>query len=109
VVAVGQSSGKLAVAPFTIAPRLYLDPKTGTVGSTITARGFGFGAAETVQVFWNNPRVLLGTVTTDSHGSFSQSTALTFTIPAGAPAGVNGIFGTGQTTGALGQGYIMVE
>ena len=34
-------------------------------------------------MYWDNPRLVLGTGTADAQGSFSQGTAFTFTIPAG--------------------------
>lgn len=68
-----------------------------------SAQGFGFGAGEQVDVYWNNPRSLLGTVAADVHGSFIGSAALAFTAPTGAPSGSNQVFGVGQTTGANGK------
>jgi hypothetical protein len=108
-VAVGQSSGKLGVALFTVTARLVMEPGTGMPGDTIAAQGFGFGAGEQIQVYWYNPRAGLGYATANVHGTFSQDTALTFTIPAGAPPGVNEVYGEGQDTRTTGKGYINVQ
>jgi hypothetical protein len=105
---VGQNSGKLGAASFSMAPRLILNPDSGPVGSTVTATGYGFTSLEFVKVFWNNPRTLLGTVQVDVHGTFNGSAALAFTVPAGAPSGKNGVFGFGGTD-AVGRGSFTVQ
>ena len=69
----------------------------------------GFGPFEAVEIYWNNPRTLVGTVRANVYGTFSGSAALTFTVPAGAPLGVNRVFGRGQTTIAIGGGSFTVE
>jgi hypothetical protein len=48
---------------------------------------------------------LLGTATANSDGS----SALTITIPANAPLGVNAVIGVGQTTKAIGIGKVVVQ
>jgi hypothetical protein len=106
---VGKSSGKIGGAPFFVTPRLILDPKSGTPGSTIVAKGFRFGAHESVKVYWNNPRQLLGTARANVNGTFQGSDAVTFTIPSGAPPGINVVSGTGQTTHAIGAGAVTVQ
>ncbi|MGA3076474.1 MAG: hypothetical protein ABSG56_22635, partial [Bryobacteraceae bacterium] len=65
----------------------------------------GFGSGETVDVYWNNPRQLLGTATADAVGSG----AFTITIPATASPGINGVIGVGQITKAIGIGRVTVE
>ncbi len=105
----GQRTGKLGAAGFSVTARLIMNPSSGTVGSSAAAQGFGFGAGETVTIYWDNPRTLLGTTTANVQGTFQGGGALTFTIPKGAPAGVNKIFGTGQTTGAVGAGSFTVR
>lgn len=97
----GQGSGLLGAAGFSVTARLIVKPASGEVGSTATAEGFGFGAGETVDVYWSNPNTLLGTATADTQGSFRGGAALTFTIPDGAPRGRNQVYGVGQTTGAM--------
>jgi len=107
--ALGETSQKLGVANFFVTPVLLVSPSSGLPGATITAQGLGFGAAETVSVYWNNPRQLLGTATANSEGSFAGSGALTITIPANASPGLNAVIGIGQTTRATGIGKIEVE
>ena len=103
--AVGLSSGKVGVATLSVTPGLLMSPGTGAPGGTTTAHVLGFGASETVDVYWNNPRQLLGAATADAVGSG----ALTFTIPATASPGINGVIGVGQTTKAIGIGGVTVE
>jgi hypothetical protein len=51
---------------------------------------------------------LLGVATATVNGSFTGSAALSFKIPAGAPAGTNYVSGVGETTGAVGIGPVTV-
>ena len=109
-IAVGQSSGLVGTASFTLKPRLSgARPDPAPPGSTVTIEGFGFGSKEVVGIIWDNPKTFLGRVGTDINGSFSGDHAFTFTIPAGAPAGKNGIYGHGHHTGEIGSGSITVE
>ena len=103
--AVGLSSGKLGAATLSVTPGLLMNPGAGAPGGTTTAHVLGFGAGETVDVYWNNPRQLLGAATADAVGSG----ALTFTIPATASPGINGVIGVGQTTKAIGIGRVTVQ
>jgi hypothetical protein len=106
----GQSSGLYGAANFAVTPGLIMSPSAGPVGTAALAQGFGFGAGEQVNVYWYTaPRQLLGTATADSTGSFYQATGLTFTIPAGAATGTNLVVGKGQTTQAVGKGYVTVQ
>ena len=107
--ATGQTSGRIGAAPFSVTPRLIMTPNSGTPGSTIAAEGFGFGGGEVVQFYWGNPRQLLGTATANENGTFGGKTALTITIPAGAPTGMNAVFGRGETTHAIGSGLVTVQ
>ena len=107
--AIGQSSGLFGAALLSITPILSMNPNTGTVGSTVVAQGFGFGAGEPVQVYWNNPRIFLGTATANNRGSFLDGSALTIMIPTDAPTGPNAVFGVGQSTKAIGKGWITVQ
>jgi putative ABC transport system permease protein len=54
-VGVGQSSGKLGAASFSISPRLLLNPTSGLGGSTVTAQAVGFGSFEQVKIYWTTP------------------------------------------------------
>jgi virginiamycin B lyase len=105
---VGQTSKKLGAASYSVTPLLAMNPNSGTTGSTITAQGYGFGSDENVMIYWTNPYTLLGVATATVNGSFTGSAALSFTIPAGAPAGTNYVSGVGETTGAVGIGPVTV-
>jgi streptogramin lyase len=106
---VGQSSGKLGAASFSVTPGLMLNPSSGSVGSTAKVQGYGFGAFEGVELYWSDPQVSLGFATANIDGTFNGGTALKFTIPAGAASGQNTVFGIGQKTGARGSGSFTVQ
>jgi len=106
---VGQSSGKTGTANFTVKPRLLLTPNAGATGSPATVSGFGYGPFEKVRVGWDNPRTVLGTVTTDVNGTFYKSTAIEFTVPPGAAPGANKVIGYGWNTGITGFASFTVE
>jgi hypothetical protein len=103
--AVGQTSGKLGAAAYFVTAAMVMTPGSGVPGDAITAHGFGFGAGETVDIYWAEPRQLLGTTTTNAQGSSSSK----ITIPANAPTGPNKVFGVGQTTSATGSGEVVVK
>jgi hypothetical protein len=103
--ALGLTSGKLGAAPLSVTPGLLLSPATGVPGGTTEVYTLGFGSGETVDVYWNTPRQLLGTVTSNAEGSGT----LIITVPAAAAPGINGLIGLGQTTDAIGLGGFKVE
>ncbi|MGA2588422.1 MAG: hypothetical protein ABSH32_00770 [Bryobacteraceae bacterium] len=107
-IAVGQTSGKVGIANFSMAPRLVLAPNLGPAGSTVTVEGYGFDYPAGVELFWDNPRTLLGTGVANTYGTFHGGAAVTFTVPADAPAGSNGVFGR-DNTGAIGLTFFTVE
>jgi len=92
-----------------VKPRLLLTPNAGATGSPATVSGFGYGPFEKVRVGWDNPRTVLGTVTTDVNGTFYKSTAIEFTVPAGAAPGANKVIGYGWNTGITGFASFTVE
>jgi virginiamycin B lyase len=92
--AASQGSEKLAAVNLNVTANVVLDRDSGPPGSSVTAAGYGFPASAQIQVYWGEPRTLLGTVTADVNGSFAGSAALTFTVPAGAATGANTILGT---------------
>lgn len=96
---VGETSGLLAAASFSMTPRLVLSPNTGPVGGTVTATGYGFASAEMINVFWGSPRTLLGTVQAGVNGTFDGTSAVTFLVPAGAADGKNAVFAKGEFGG----------
>ena len=105
VYAVGVSSHKLGAATLSVTPALIMDPGTGAPGASTAANVFGFGAGETVDIYWNNPRLLLGAAIANGEGS----SAVTIAIPANASPGINAVIGVGQTTKAIGLGEVVVE
>ncbi|MGA2593872.1 MAG: hypothetical protein ABSH32_28550 [Bryobacteraceae bacterium] len=107
--AVGQSSRKLGAANFSMAPILILTPSSGAVGSIVKAEGYGFGWPTGVDIYWDNPRTLIGAATPNTYGTFNGSAAVTFKVPADAAAGKNGVFGRDINTGAIGPGFFDVQ
>jgi hypothetical protein len=105
VYAVGSTSGKLGAASFFVSAAMVAAPHQGVPGDAITAHALGFGAGETVDVYWGEPRQLLGTTTAERKGT----STLTITIPADAERGPNGVIGVGQTTQATGFGEVVVK
>lgn len=103
--AVGQTSGRVGAAPFFVTAAMVVTPNTGVPGDTVTASGFGFGAGEAVDIYWGNPRQLLGTATTNGRGT----STLKITIPANAPLGPNAVLGVGQTTRATAVAKVAVK
>ena len=105
VYAVGVTSHKLGAASLSVTPVLIMNPATGTPGATTVAYSYGFGSGETVDIYWNNPRQLLGMAAANAEGSAT----LTIAIPSNAPPGINVVIGIGQTTKALGIGGVTVQ
>jgi hypothetical protein len=105
VYALGLKTGKLGAATLLVTPELLMSPAIGAPGGTVTAYGLGFGANEAVNIYWGQPRQLLGTAAANALGTAT----LGITIPMNAPAGLNGVAGVGQITNAIGIGAIEVE
>jgi outer membrane protein assembly factor BamB len=98
IAGVGQTSGSVATATFTLLPQVYLRPQAGGPGSPTTVYGHAFDDGEVVKIFWNTKGhaagVLIATATGDSTGSFSVNA----TIPTGYAPGVYYVAGIGQTS-----------
>jgi hypothetical protein len=110
ILVIGQTSGATDFAYVQVEPRLVLTPVSGSAGTQVVATGDGFGAAETVNLYWDSTGgQLLGTTTSDASGSFSNSTAVTFTVPAGATTGTHVVYSLGQSTQALGGALFVVH
>jgi hypothetical protein len=105
----GHTSGDLGVATLSVTPSLTMTPASVEPGGDTSVEGLGFGAGETVDIYLDEPRVLLGSAAASSLGGFAGSKALTVTIPSDAQVGTNGLLGIGQTTGAIGIGKITVK
>lgn len=102
LIAVGQDSDLSATAMVRVKPFILVPPYSGRAGSTIIGEGFGFGANEPVQLFWDKPRTFLGSATTNSLGSFYGASAIAGTVPLSATTGVHYILAIGQTSHAAG-------
>ena len=108
-VGVGQSSGKLGAASFSMTARLIVNPPSGAPGSSAAVNGYGFGSLETVAVYWNSTNTSLGSATTDVHGTFNGSSAFSFTVPTDANPGVNTVVAIGSYTGVQVDGSFTVQ
>lgn len=114
-VAWGRSSHKLATTPFaTTGPQLLLTPYQGPITSTLTVKGTGFGAGETVQIgricdpgessqCGDGNYVLLGTAVagtggTGSAGEFTSTISLTTPASMTISPGTNIIFAWGSSS-----------
>lgn len=108
VIARGQPSGPIASAAVRMTPWLILSPRAGAMGSKVAAIGFGFGAQESVTLYWDKPLRFLGSVRSTAQGSFYGPTAVTFTVPLGVTPGFHVVYGIGQTSHAIGAGIFDV-
>jgi len=104
----GETSGKLGAASFSIAPHLFLTPNSGPPGATVTVTGFGFPPFfGQPAIYWKSPFTYLGlTPEVDSHGIFHP---LTITVPAEAAAGANNVFSTAGVANPGGWGIFTVQ
>ncbi len=91
----GVTSGKIAAATFQVTPKLLVSPSFGPPGGTSSAKGYGYAAFDTVDVYWESPYTFLGSAVADSTGTFVGSAALTFTIPSGLGFGDYQLDGVG--------------
>ncbi len=98
VKAVGQTSHASASAKFTVRARAVLSRASGTQGASVSVRGYGFGAGETVKAFWRSTSgTLLGSSSTSSVGT---SGAIGFHVPT-YPTGIYRVYLVGQTSHAV--------
>lgn len=107
--AVGQTSGHIGAASFSVIPAIFMKPAVAEPVETVNVEGVGFGAGEQVYIYWSDPRAFVGSTKADSHGGFTGGEALPITIPANVSPGPNEVFAIGQTTGAIGIGTIRVN
>lgn len=84
VMGVGQTSGKVGVAPLTIQDEVAISPNSGAAGSSATVSGYGFYPGGEIKVRWSDDSIL-GTTTTESNGSWT----VPITIPSSSSPGAN--------------------
>lgn len=98
LIAIGQLGSEAGTAMVQVKPATTLSAASGAQGSRKTLSGYGFGALETIKAYWNKPTgQVLGTKTTNSVGSFSGASAITFTVPL-SPTGTYKVYAVGQTS-----------
>jgi hypothetical protein len=105
----GQNSGKLGAASFSMLPRLFVTPSSGSPGNTVSVSGYGFGASDSVQINWLRPDTFLSFVTVDAYGTFRGTGAFKTTVPSGATPGTNGVVGIGHLPHVFATGRFTVE
>ncbi len=106
---VGQSSGKLGAADFSMTPRVIMSPNSGPVGSYTTPNGVGFPSFAPVRIYWNNPRTFLGEIFADYRGTLTGISTFQFLVPSGAPQGENEVIGQEQGGTPTALGYFTVQ
>jgi virginiamycin B lyase len=108
IFAVGQTSGKMGIASFTVSAILTVEPSTVSAGGVVTVDGYGFDPLEEVTVTLSPGGEGLQ-AKTSRLGSFHDGTAIAYTIPSGTPPGVYEIVGKGATSGEVTEVSITVE
>ena len=105
IAAIGQTSGSVATAPFTLLPQIYSSPQAGGPGGKLFVYGNAFASGELVNIYWNytgpGTGTLLASVNADTvTGSFSVKG----TIPTNSTASPGNvpIVGIGQSSGQSG-------
>ncbi|MEO8657048.1 MAG: hypothetical protein ABI693_01180 [Bryobacteraceae bacterium] len=106
-VALGQTSGRRAVARFFVTPRLFTVPSTVRVGSVVKVTGYGLNAHDLIDVYVDS-FALAGSSVSDSHGTMAGTNAVQFTVPARLTPGNHVISALGSN-GVSAQASITVE
>jgi len=94
----GLTSGVVATAPFQVTPSVDLGAYVGPTGTTLRLRGWGFGAKEAIQVFWNyqqSGQTVIAKASSDSKGDWSGKT---YTLPSGMAAGAYTVAAVGTVS-----------
>jgi len=103
IAAIGQTSGSVATAPFTLLPQIYVSPQAGGPGGKLYIYGNAFASGETVNIYWDYTGPGTGTLmATTSADTVTGSFTTKGTIPANTTAspGDVPIVGIGQTSNA---------
>ncbi|HXM41572.1 MAG TPA: hypothetical protein VN924_09985 [Bryobacteraceae bacterium] len=88
---VGQTSGDLGAANFSVTPKLFVSPSSGPPGTLITLKGYGFGSLERIEINWNNPFIRIGSITAGAAGNFTAH----LKVPATAQTGTDTVAAEG--------------
>jgi hypothetical protein len=103
--ALGTTSHEIGAAAFSVTPALAFSPTTVAPGGSTTARFFGFAPGEVVNIYWDEPRQLVGAANSSAAGSGQT----TINIPANAAAGLDALIAIGQTSGAAAFGGVRIN
>jgi len=83
----GQTSGRLGAASFSVEARVLISPNAGAPGDTVVVSGAGFEPYYRIKFCWDSLQTQLGSIVSDAHGTFSRSNAFRFNVPANAAPG----------------------
>jgi hypothetical protein len=103
LLALGQTSGKSASAPFTVKPAVFLSPNHGKAGSVASLTGVGFDGGETVAALWYPGLKVLKSGASNALGTV----ALSVTVPLSA-TGNYAVIGYGLTSKQYGAASFQV-
>lgn len=81
IITIIDANGNAARAPFTIVPKISINPTAGPLGITVTLTGINFAPNSVIHATWNGEPLTLNppTPTTDSAGSIPSG--VTFQVP----------------------------
>jgi outer membrane protein assembly factor BamB len=102
--ALGNATGLLAQASFTVTPTIVVSPGTGPPGSAVNVSGAGFGPLEGVDVYFDTTDLALAE--TGANGSFGP---VSITVPASAVPGTHTVSAQGRQSGAFAQASLSVN
>jgi outer membrane protein assembly factor BamB len=105
VIAVTTTAGTaVSATSFTVLPSVVLDVTSGPPTTTVNVSGLGFGANETVDVYFDATE--MGLAGTASDGTFS---GVSFNVPASATPGAHKVSAVGRRDGAFAKTTFTVE
>jgi hypothetical protein len=97
LIAVGQTSQRVATANFFARPSLTVLPGAGSAGQTVGVVGHGYGADEAFTLRWNSAKGPL----LQQDNSNSDGTVISFfVVPKAASRGRHLVYGRGETVGS---------
>ena len=90
----GRPTPAHALSALQTAPTVTLSPTSGKVGATVSVSLAGYGASESVSIFWDSGTTAIKSVTTSTTGSVTTS----FVVPT-ATKGAHTVTAKGNTSG----------